>query len=359
MADPASETDEVLFERKGSAAIICLNRPKALNSLNLAMVHAMKPALARFAEDDSVATVILAGEGERGLCAGGDIRVIYQMGKAGDPAVTQFWREEFPINHRIAHYPKPYVALMDGIVMGGGVGVASHGAHRIVTERTRLAMPETGIGYVPDVGATWLLPKAPGETGTWLGLTGETVGAADAIHAGLADHCVPSEQLAAVVDALAALPQGAEDRHVRDVVERFAIDPGPSLLSDEREVIDRCFGFDSLEEIMAALADEPGEFARSTRDTILRRSPTSLKLTLRLLRLGRDSSSLVECLEREFTAASEILRHHDFYEGVRAAIIDKDRDPKWSPARIEEVREEDLDAYLAVRHPVLFAEHRL
>jgi enoyl-CoA hydratase len=359
MADRASDTDEVLFTREGTAAVIRLNRPKALNSLNLAMVHAMKPALDRFAEDDGVAVVVLTGEGERGLCAGGDIRAIYQLGRAGDPTVTQFWREEFPINHRIAHYPKPYVALMDGIVMGGGVGVASHGRHRVVTESTRLAMPETGIGYVPDVGATWLLPQAPGEAGTWLGLTGETVGAADAVHAGLADHCVPSARLADLVQSLSALAPGADDEQVRAVIQEFAVDPGQSLLAAEREVIDRCFGFDSVEEIIGALLREPGEFARSARETILRRSPTSLKLTLRLLRLGRDSSSLVECLEREFTAASEILRHHDFYEGVRAAIIDKDRDPKWAPARLEEVRGEDLDPYLAVRHPVLFAEHRL
>ncbi len=359
MTDPAGATEEVLFERIGSAAVIRLNRPKALNSLNLAMVHAMKPALVRFAQDDQVSTVILTGAGERGLCAGGDIRAIYQSGKAGDPHVSQFWREEFPINHLIAHYPKPYVALMDGIVMGGGVGVASHGRHRIVTERTRLAMPETGIGYVPDVGATWLLPKAPGEAGTWMGLTGEIVGAADAIHAGLADACVPSEQLPALVSALGDLAAGAEDPDVRAAIGGFAVKPDPGRLESERDLIDRCFAFDTVEEIVAALAREPGTFADATARAIASRSPTSLKLTLRLLRLGRDSSSLVECLEREFTAACEILRQHDFYEGVRAAIIDKDRDPHWLPVRLEEVREEELDRYLTVRHPVLFAEHRL
>ncbi|RWX79247.1 enoyl-CoA hydratase/isomerase family protein [Neorhizobium lilium] len=359
MTDTASQTDEVLFDRIGSAAVIRLNRPKALNSLNLAMVRLMKPALDRFAQDDTVSMVILTGEGERGLCAGGDIRVIHQLGKAGDPDVTRFWREEFPINHRIAHYPKPYVALMDGIVMGGGVGVASHGRHRIVTERTRLAMPETGIGYVPDVGATWLLPRAPGETGTWLGLTGETVGPADAIHSRLADICVPSERLPDLVHALGAMEPGAADADVRAVLDRFAVAPGESRLGGEQDLIDRCFGFDTVEEIVAALERETAEFARTTREALARRSPTSLKLTLRLLRLGRDSSSLVECLEREFTVAEEILKHHDFYEGVRAAIIDKDRDPKWSPARLEDVGQEDLDRYLAVGHPALFAEHRL
>ncbi len=359
MNDTFEQTDEILFDRIGAAAIIRLNRPKALNSLNLAMVHAMKPALTRFAEDDTVACVVLTGEGERGLCAGGDIRAIYALGQAGDPEVSRFWREEFPINHRIAHYPKPYVALMDGIVMGGGVGIAAHGRYRIVTERTRLAMPETGIGYVPDVGMTWLLPKAPGEAGTFMGLTGEIVGAADVIHAGLADACVPSERLPELVRALGTLSPGAEESSVRAVVEWFEVPAGDSMLAREQALIDRCFSFDRVEEIMAALAREPGDFASATRDTIARRSPTSLKLTLRLLRRGRDSSSLVECLEREFTAACEILRQHDFYEGVRAAIIDKDRDPKWSPARLEDVREEDLDGYFSARHPVMFADHRL
>jgi enoyl-CoA hydratase len=359
MNDTSNPTDEILFDRVGSAAVIRLNRPKALNSLNLAMVHAMKPALLKFAEDDAVACVVLQGEGERGLCAGGDIRAIHSLGKAGDPEVSRFWREEFPINHMIAHYPKPYVALMDGIVMGGGVGIAAHGSCRIVTERTRLAMPETGIGYVPDVGATWLLPKAPGEAGTWMGLTGETVGPADAIHAGLADACVPSQRLPELVQALGTLLPGAEEGAVREVVDRFTTIPGESRLAREQALIDRCFRFDRVEEIMAALAQEAGDFARETENTIARRSPTSLKLTLRLLRRGRDSSSLVECLEREFTAACEILRHHDFYEGVRAAIIDKDRDPKWAPARLEDVREEDLDGYFSARHPVLFADHRL
>ncbi|MGK6311732.1 enoyl-CoA hydratase/isomerase family protein [Neorhizobium sp. DT-125] len=359
MPEAATQSDEILTNRIGSAAIIRLNRPKALNSLNLAMVRAMKAAMERFAEDPEVSCVVLKGEGERGLCAGGDIRVIHEMGKAGDPDVTRFWREEFPLNYMIAHYGKPYVALMDGIVMGGGVGVSSHGGHRIVTERTRLAMPETGIGYVPDVGATWLLPHAPGETGTWMALTGEAIGAADAIYAGLADTHVPSERLGALVDALGELKGGASDEQVRAVIDRFAVVPGESQLEANRKLIDRAFGFETVEEIVAALGKEEGEFAVRTREIISKRSPTSLKLALRLLRLGRQSSSLVECLEREFTAGTEILRNRDFYEGVRAAIIDKDRNPKWSPAGLEEVRGADLDRYFAARHPVLFPDHRL
>ncbi|MFB9949438.1 enoyl-CoA hydratase/isomerase family protein [Rhizobium puerariae] len=359
MPDIASQSDEVLLDRIGSAAIVRLNRPKALNSLNLAMVRVMKTAMERFADDPDISCVVLKGEGERGLCAGGDIRVIHEMGRAGDPEVTRFWREEFPLNYMISHYDRPYVALMDGIVMGGGVGIASHGAHRIVTERTRLAMPETGIGYVPDVGATWLLSRAPGEAGTWMGLTGEIIGAADAIHAGLADACVPSERLDALAEALGALKGGASDEQVRAVIDRFAVVPEEGRLAAHRDAIDRAFAFDSVEEIVAALEKEDSEFAIGTREAIARRSPTSLKLALRMLRLGRQSSSLVECLEREFTVGSEILRNHDFYEGVRAAIIDKDRNPQWRPAKLEEVSEADLDRYFAVRHPVLFPDHRL
>lgn len=359
MSDSAVQTDEILFTRIGSAAIMRLNRPKALNSLNLAMVHAMKPAMERFAADPEISCVILTGEGERGLCAGGDVRAIHQLGKAGDPQVSRFWREEFPVNYTIARYPRPYVALMDGIVMGGGVGVASHGKHRIVTERTRLAMPETGIGYVPDVGATWLLPRAPGETGTWMGLTGEIIGAADAIHAGFADYHAPSERLDELTQALGALGAGASDADVAQVIGRFATSPGESRLEDQRALIDRVFAFDTVEEILAALEEEEGEFAAFTRGVITKRSPTSLKLTLRLLRAGRKSSSLVECLEREFTVASELLRTHDFYEGVRAAVIDKDRNPQWQPATLSEVSEADLDRYFVGGHAPLFADHRL
>lgn len=359
MSDTAIQGDEIILDRIGSAAVIRLNRPKALNSLNLAMVRAMKAAMVRFAEDPDVSCVILTGEGERGLCAGGDIRVIHEAGRAGDPEVTRFWREEFPLNYMISHYEKPYVALMDGIVMGGGVGISSHGKHRIVTERTRLAMPETGIGYVPDVGATWLLPRAPGEAGTWMALTGEAIGAADAIYANLADTHVPSERLGSLVEALGELKGGASDEQVRAVIDRFAVVPGDSELEMHRDVIDRAFGYDTVERIVEALDKEEDAFAAKTREIISKRSPTSLKLALRLLRLGRQSSSLVECLEREFTAGTEILRNHDFYEGVRAAIIDKDRNPKWRPATLGEVKEVDLDRYFDARHPVLFPDHRL
>ncbi|MEK1875060.1 MAG: 3-hydroxyisobutyryl-CoA hydrolase, partial [Rhizobium altiplani] len=250
---------EVIVERRGSAGIIRLNRPRALNSLTLDMVRALAAAMDDFAADASIAMVIVSGEGERGFCAGGDIRALHESGRAGTDLATTFWREEFRLNHRIATYPKPYVALMDGITMGGGVGLSSHGRHRVVTERTKLAMPETGIGYFPDVGATWLLPRAPGEAGTWMGLTGLTVDAADIVYAGLADHHIASFRLPDIVDTLAELPRNATPRDVEVVLKNLSSDPGTSAVKSNRDLIERCFHFGTVEEVIDALGKEPGD----------------------------------------------------------------------------------------------------
>ncbi|CUX45113.1 MULTISPECIES: enoyl-CoA hydratase/isomerase family protein [Rhizobium/Agrobacterium group] len=347
---------QVIVEKRQGAGIISLNRPKAINSLTLPMVRALFQALQRFEDDAGISCVVLTGEGEKGLCAGGDVRVIHDLGKAGDPQVLDFWREEFPLNYRIARFGKPYVAFMDGIVMGGGVGISAHGSHRIVTERTRLAMPETGIGYFPDVGGSWLLPKAPGECGTWLGLTGNAVTAADAIYAGFADYFVPSDRLEALMQDLS---QTTDVEGVEAAIAAYAIDGGEGVLAANRDIIDATFRFDTVEEIFAALSTRDDAFSRETLEVLQKRSPTSLKLTLKLLRLGRESASLIECLEREFAAGTEILRQHDFYEGVRAALVDKDRNPRWRPARLDEVREEDISRYLVDHSGNLFPEHRL
>ncbi|KJF69076.1 enoyl-CoA hydratase/isomerase family protein [Rhizobium nepotum] len=355
-AGAAEAETQVIVERRGRAGIIRLNRAKAINSLTLPMVRAMFQALRRFEEDPGISCVVLRGEGDRGLCAGGDVRIIHDLGKAGDPQVLDFWREEFPLNYRIARFAKPYVALMDGIVMGGGVGISAHGSHGIVTERTKLAMPETGIGYFPDVGGSWLLPRAPGECGTWLGLTGNIVTGADAIHAGFADHFVPSERLA---DLVHDLSQAADDEGVEAAIRTYAVEAGEGVLSANRQVIDATFRFDTVEEIFAALSARDDAFSRETLEVLKKRSPTSLKLTLKLLRLGRESASLIECLEREFAAGTEILRGHDFYEGARAALVDKDRNPRWQPERLEDVREEDLLPYFAEHSGNLFPRHRL
>ncbi|MCX8999590.1 enoyl-CoA hydratase/isomerase family protein [Rhizobiaceae bacterium BDR2-2] len=351
--------ETVLGERAGSAGLVRLNRPKALNSLNLTMIRRMRALLETYAADGGVSSVIVSGEGERAFCAGGDIRAMYESGRADGREATDFWREEFRLNHFIAHYPKPYAAIMDGIVMGGGAGISVHGSHRIVTERTRLAMPETGIGYFPDIGASWFLPRLAGRIGFWMGLTGHEIGAADAVHAGLADYCVPSATLLLITEALAALPAGASASDVGSVIERFAVTPPSGPLAASRALIDRIFALETVEEIVAALTQDGSDFARETLGHLSKRSPLSMKLSLRLLRLGERSDSLAECLEREFAACTGMLSNPDFYEGVRAAVIDKDRNPKWRPASLSDVTEADLARFFPADHPSVFPEHRL
>jgi enoyl-CoA hydratase len=333
--------DHVLVLREGALGRIRLNRPKALNSLTIDMVRTVVAALADFAADDAVAAVLVDGVGERGLCAGGDIRALYESGKAGDGAAEIFFHEEYAMNAQIAAFPKPYIAFMDGITMGGGVGISAHGTHRVVTERTRMAMPETGIGFFPDVGATWLLAHAHGEVGTYLGLTGAGIAGADAIYAGFADIFVPSQKLAEVAAALAAVQPGVTNEEIDTLLEGFA-ETVPAPLAEHRAVIDKCLAFDDINQILSALGADSSDFAQATIKLIAEKSPTSLILTLRLLRLGRTSASLQDCLDREYFGATRILQGREFYEGVRAAVIDKDRHPKWHPATLAEVDEAAL-----------------
>ena len=344
---------EVIVERQGAIGRIRLNRMKALNSLNVPMIRLIAEALTEFESDPSVAAVMVTGEGERGLCAGGDIRMIYESGRERPAEGAQFWREEFIVNSRISAYPKPYVAIMDGIVMGGGVGISAHGSHRVVTERTRLAMPETGIGYFPDVGATWLLPHAPGEFGTYLGLTGRDIGATDAIHARLADHYVPTAKLDELFSTLAALPPSAKAADVDAAIQGVAEQVPPSPLAAHLKAIDRCFAFDTVEEILAALEAENSDFGRETLALLRSRSALSMALSLDLLRAGRKSASLNECLEREYSATLGMLSNPDFYEGVRAAVIDKDRNPRWSVG-LSNVTEEKRAQFTNRDHLPLF-----
>ena len=348
-----SNQSEVIVERRGTAGLIRLNRPKALNSLTIPMVRTIAAALDEFAGDQAVASVLVMGEGERGFCAGGDIRAIHLSGRSGDGLAETFWREEFRLNHRIASYPKPYVALMDGITMGGGVGLASHGRHRIVTERTRLAMPETGIGYFPDVGATWLLPRTPGESGTWMALTGLDINASDAIYTGLADVYISSSRLEEAVHRLTNLSAGSSSDDVDAVLRDLSEQVDEGRLQANAAMIDRAFHFNRVEDIASALAAEEGEFAAETRRVMLTRSPTSLKLALRLLRAGRQSRTLGECLARELGACMHVLHGPDFYEGVRAAVIDKDRNPKWSPPTIALVNDEMIGRFFESPKPPL------
>jgi enoyl-CoA hydratase len=290
---------------------------------------------------------VLEGAGERGLCAGGDIRGLYESSRAGGDLGKRFWRQEYVMNARIAKFPKPYVAFMDGLVMGGGVGLSAHARHRVVTEKTKLAMPEVGLGFFPDVGGTWLLSRSPGEIGTYFGLTGQTMNGPDAIYARFADAVVPSAKLPALREVLTKLRPGTTSGEVKLLIEGFATGETSGPVAAMQSNIDAWFGYDRMEDIVAALKRDGSELAAATLKTLSEKSPRGMVVTLKLLRLARGSSSLEQCLVREYRAALQVFASDDFREGVRAAVIDKDRNPRWSPAKIEDVTAEMVAPYFA------------
>ncbi|QAU47555.1 enoyl-CoA hydratase/isomerase family protein [Bradyrhizobium guangzhouense] len=343
----AVEEGDLIVRREGAAGVIRLNRPKAINAMTLEMSEGIDAALDKFETDSDVAVVILEGAGDRGLCAGGDIRGLWENSREGGDLGARFWRQEYVMNARIAKYPKPYVAFMDGLVMGGGVGLSGHASHRIVTDRTKLAMPEVGLGFFPDVGGTWLLSRAPGEIGTYFGLTGQTMNGPDAIHAKFADAVVPAAKWPELREALTKVRGGVTAAEASKLINGFATGETAGPVAAREPVIDALFGFDRMEDIFAALKRDGSEFALATLKTLNEKSPRGMVVTLKLLRLARTASSLEECLVREYRAALEVFRSDDFREGVRAAVIDKDRNPTWSPPRIEDVTPAMLAPYLA------------
>jgi enoyl-CoA hydratase len=344
---------DVLLETRGPVGLVTLNRPKALNALDLGMIRALHPALEAWARDASVKAVVIRGAGGRAFCAGGDVRAVAaSLGSPApegqEPLARAFFREEYRLNHLIHHYPKPYIALVDGISMGGGLGLSVHGSHRVVTERLVLAMPETGIGLFPDVGGGWFLPRFPGETGTYLGLTGTRGNAADAMWLGYGTQLVTHDRLDAVVDALAAADWSSAA--ARDVATRvlsgFSTAPGESPLRANAQAIDRCFGKDRVEDILAALEAEGTPWAEETRATLGRMSPSSLKVTLRQLRLCR-GKPYDEVATVEYRLSQHVTALPDFREGIRAVLVDKDNRPKWNPPTLAEVRDADVEACFA------------
>ncbi len=335
-----SEEAEVLFEKRGVAGVITLNRPKALNALTLAMVRLIHPKLKEWAADESVQCVIIEGAEEKAFCAGGDIRALHDWGRAGDPSALAFWREEYRLNTYIKRYPKPFIALMDGINMGGGVGLSVHGSHRVATERLTFAMPETGIGLFPDVGGTFFLPRAPGETGMYLALTGARLKAADAIYAGIADSYVPSERLETLKDRIA----GGAPLH--EALKEVAEEEGPAPLAAMQDDISKHFSKGSVSEILSSLRADGGEWAVKTAETIETKSPTSTLVAFRQVREGA-KLDFEECMKLEFRLINGFIKGHDFYEGVRAVVIDKDQAPKWKPAALAEMKAGDVDSYFA------------
>ncbi|HMD63345.1 MAG TPA: enoyl-CoA hydratase/isomerase family protein [Stellaceae bacterium] len=346
----ADNTDEILLGRKGGLAILTINRPRALNALTLDNYRRFDPVLRAWAADPAVDAVVVRSAGQRGFCAGGDVRAVYEAGRGigGDPDLPAvFFREEYELIRQIHHFPKPYIAILDGITMGGGAGISVNGAYRIATEQTLFAMPETGIGLFPDVGATRFLNRCPGHVGRYLGLAGARLNAADTLYCAFATHAVKRDCIEALLDELSS-------RHIAMEVcfRRFALDPGPAPLAALQPAIDRCFAGDSIEAILDALAMEAAgggaeaEWAEETRVSLLTKSPTSLKITLRQLTMGRDYD-LDAALALEYRLTQHVMAGHDFYEGVRAMLIDRDRKPQWRPAALAEVGDGMVDAYFA------------
>ncbi|MFJ4674541.1 enoyl-CoA hydratase/isomerase family protein [Kitasatospora sp. NPDC088783] len=334
--DPQDTQRDVLVERTGPLGRITLNRPRALNSLTHAMLETVRAALDAWAADEAVTAVLLTGAGERGLCAGADIRAIHDDAKRGGAGGRAFFRVEYPLNELISRYPKPYVALMDGITMGGGVGLSGHAGVRVVTERSAVAMPETRIGLVPDVGGSRLLALAPGELGTHVALTAATMTAGDALHCGFADHFVPSAALPALTDRLAA-----GDDPAKAVAELAA--PAPhSALAEQHGWIDHCYAADSVEEVLDRLRATGLPAALDAVEQLRAKSPTMLKVTLAALRRARALPSLAATLDQEYRISCAALAHHDLVEGIRAQVVDKDRDPRWSPATLAGVSAADV-----------------
>ncbi|RTL83003.1 MAG: enoyl-CoA hydratase/isomerase family protein [Hyphomicrobiales bacterium] len=337
------EQAELLVSRHGRLGRIRLNRPKALNSLTLRMVRLFTQALMDFGKDPQIVAVLVTGEGERGLCAGGDIRALYELRNGDKSYYKTFWREEYELNALIAAFRKPYVVLMDGLVMGGGVGISAHGNHRIVTERTRLAMPETGIGFIPDVGGTWLLSRAGG-AGLYMALSGAAVSGSDAVSLGLADILIESDGLTELVGRLLCV---SDESEVSSALADLSRPPEKSVLMKERSALDDAAARHGVEEILNEMEASASAFLRAAAAEIRHKSPTSVKVTYALLQRASRARGLEECLLNEYRAACRLLKSHDLYEGIRAAVIDKDRAPKWAPATLDEVTDSMVRSILA------------
>jgi len=334
-------TEDVIIRRVGDVGRITLNRPKALNALNQAMVTAMVEALVSWRDDAAVKAVVVDGAGEKGFCAGGDIRMLAESGKAQDGRAWTFWRDEYQLNTLIAEYPKPYVALIDGITMGGGVGVSIHGEFRVAGDRTMFAMPETGIGFHPDVGGAFFLPRLSGELGVWMGLTGARLKTADCIAAGVATHYVPSDKMGYLLEALETAALDADGEQVDALLDQYSGDAGQSDLGMVQPLIDAAFEGDDLDAILNRLETAQDAWSTAVLKILRSKSPTASKLTLAALRKGA-SLDLRAVMTQDLRVSTRFLQDgSDFYEGVRAVILDKDNAPNWASA----IADDAVDAY--------------
>ncbi|MCX5493813.1 enoyl-CoA hydratase/isomerase family protein [Kaistia dalseonensis] len=334
---------EILFDRKGRAGLVTLNRPKALNALSYDMVMLMAEHLAIWRDDPAIGVVVVRGAG-RAFCAGGDVRAAYEAGRAG-PSPAAFFRDEYRLNAAIKHFPKPYVALVDGFVMGGGVGISAHGSHRVFAENAVFSMPETGIGFFPDVGSSYLLARMPGESGLYAALAAARLGRGDCLHAGIATHAAPAANFDAIVDAL------AEGDDADRALAPFLHGPvAPETLRELNDPIAAIFGTGTVETILSRLDEAEGPhapWAERTAADIRAKSPTSLVIALKQIRAAR-TLDFDDCIRLDYRIASQILDGHDFYEGVRAALVDKDKAPRWRPDTLSAVDPRVIEAHFGV-----------
>ncbi len=335
-------TDDVLAFTEGKAGRIRLNRPKALHALNTGMCAAMLEALAAWRDDPAVEIVLIDHAEGRGFCAGGDIRMIAESGAGDGSAAREFFRIEYQLNHAMFTYDKPIVAFMDGITMGGGVGISQPATYRVATENTKFAMPETGIGLFPDVGGGWYLSRLPGKTGEYLALTGHRLDGAECLALGLATQYLPAEVLE---DAKARIV--ADPAAVEAILAELAVAAAEPRIAANREAIDRLFAADTVEGVFAALEADGGEWAAAQLATLRTKSPQSMKVSLRLVREGRAKASFAEEMHQEYAIGSRVAQSHDFIEGVRALIVDKDNAPAWRPATLEGVSDDSIDQIFA------------
>jgi enoyl-CoA hydratase len=329
---------ELIVETRGPVGRIRLNRPKAIHALTTAMCEGVLDALEAWRGDDAVRLIAIDHAEGRGFCAGGDIRMLADSGAKDGAEARAFFHTEYRMNHRLFTYVKDSVAFMDGITMGGGVGISQPCRYRVATENTKLAMPETGIGLFPDVGGGWYLSRLPGRIGQYLALTGARIDGAECLALGLATHYLPS---ASLEEAKAGLAEGVS------VLDRLAIEPPAAAILGHREEIDRLFASDTLEDVFAALEADGGEFARETLATLKTKSPQTMKVSLRLLKDGARMADFADEMRQEYAVGARVVQRHDFLEGVRAVIVDKDNAPRWDPATPEGVSDHVIDQIFA------------
>ena len=341
-----AENEDILVNVENGVGRVTLNRPKAINSLNHVMITGLQNALDEWESDDAVHTVLLTGAGERGLCAGGDVIAIYHSAKEDGAAARSFWWDEYLLNAHIGRYPKRFVTVMDGIVMGGGVGIGAHAGVRVVTDTTKMGMPEVGIGFIPDVGGTFLLSRAPGRLGLHAALTGAPFSGADAIAMGFAGHFVPHDRLGAFTESVVA-------DGVDAAVSAHAIEPPASPLAGQRHWIDECYAGDTVPDVIGELRGRDAGPANDAANLIASRSPIALAVTLEAVRRAARLDSLEAVLCQEYRTSCAALRSHDLVEGIRAQLIDKDRNPKWSPSALALCGQDEVEAYFAPADPDL------